>query len=112
MAGLRNLQRQAFVQFPNGNACIDQAAAIGVGYDCIDFDIVLVLNLTDDLLDQVLDGHDALNAAVLVHNDAHVRLRVLQHADGVVHLRRVGNEDGFPQQLRKPESAAGSECRA
>src|SRR5215831_14031378 len=36
-------------------------------------DVVLVLDLADQLLDQVLQGHDAGGPPVLVHHDRHVR---------------------------------------
>ena len=65
----------------------------------IDFYIVLVLNLTHDLLDQVLHGHHALDAAVFVHDDSHVGLRVLQHPNRIVHLCRIGDEHRLSQQL-------------
>jgi hypothetical protein len=36
------------------------------------------LYFTDDLLDQVLNRHDAFHSAVLIHNDAEVRLSILR----------------------------------
>ena len=48
--------------------------------------VVLVLDVADDLLDQVLDGDEAVGAAVLVDDQRHVDARRL-HADQQVHRR-------------------------
>ena len=60
--------------------------------------VVLVLDLADDLLEQVLDGHEAGGPAVLVEHDRDVDLAPLELVEQVVDAHRLGHEDGGPQE--------------
>src|SRR5689334_6721152 len=51
--------------------------AVGLLDDRFALDVVLVANLADDLLEQILDGDEPGGAAVLVHDDGHLRLAPL-----------------------------------
>ena len=62
--------------------------------------VVLVLDLADDLLEQVLDGHQAGRAAVLVEHDRDVDLAALELVEQVV--------DRSSTRARRPASAAAS----
>src|SRR5262245_38173789 len=53
-------------------------AAVAFVDDRLRLDVVLVANLADDLLEQVLDGHQARRAAVLVDDDRDLRLLPLK----------------------------------
>ena len=72
--------------------------------------VVFVLDLADDGLDQVLDGHQPVDAAVFVDHQRHVdpfTLHLLQqHADR--HRRRRVQHRA--QQLLQREPAAGAEA--
>ena len=61
--------------------------------------VVLVGDLADDLLDDVLDRHQAGGAAVLVDDDRHVRLVALHLAQQVVHRLALGHEVQRAHQL-------------
>src|SRR5262245_7400867 len=45
--------------------------------DCLAFDVILVANLADDLFQEILDGDEPGGAAVLIHDDRHLRLAPL-----------------------------------
>ena len=57
-------------------AAEDERAVALVGHR-LALDVVLVANLADDLLEQILDGHEPGGAAVLVDDDRHLRLPAL-----------------------------------
>ena len=68
--------------------------------------VVLVLDIADDLLDQVLDGDEAVGAAVLVDHQRHVDVRRL-HADQQVRRRhRRRHVDHRPAQLGRGDRLA------
>jgi len=105
LTGFREFQLQAFVQLSDGDTGVNETAAIRMRDDGIDFNVMLVLDLANDLLDQVLHSHDPLHSSVFIDDDAHMGLCVLQHAYGVVHLCGVRDEHGPAQQLREPEGS-------
>ena len=60
--------------------------------------VVLVLDLPDDLLDQVLDRHEARRATVLVEHDRDVDAPTLEALEEVVDGDRLGHEQRGAQQ--------------
>ena len=60
--------------------------------------VVLVLDLADDLLDDVLHGHQAGDAAVLVDDDGHLRLDLLELAQEVRDGHGLGDEGDGPDE--------------
>jgi hypothetical protein len=60
--------------------------------------VVLVLDLADDLLDEVLDRHEAGRATVLVEDDGEVDLPTLELVEQVVDRHRFGHEHRGSQQ--------------
>ena len=60
--------------------------------------VVLVNDLADDLLDQVLDRHEAGGAAVLVHHDRHMHVLLLHLPQQLRNLLLLGNEEGGTAQ--------------
>ena len=63
---------------------VDARLVDGEGHDHRLLDVVLVLDLADDLLEQVLDRHEAGRAAVLVEHDRDVDLAALELVQEVV----------------------------
>ena len=68
--------------------------AVGLGAHRQDVLVGLVVDLADQLLEQVLDGHDALGAAVLVDDDGHLVAPGLHGAQGVEHRPGLGERRG------------------
>ena len=60
--------------------------------------VVLVLDLAHDLLDHVLHGHEPGDAAVLVDDDGHLLLGLLELLEQVGHLHGLGDEDDRPDE--------------
>ena len=60
--------------------------------------VVLVLDLADDLLEQVLDRHQAGRSPVLVEDDRDVDLPTLEFVEEVVDRHRLGDEHGRPEE--------------
>ena len=74
--------------------------------------IVLVLDLSDDLLDDVLDRDDAVELAVLVDDRAHRGARRLQAREQAVEvLRRRCDEHVAPEGRRRLVAAARRAAR-
>ena len=63
-------------------------------------DVVLVADLADDLLEHVLDGHQAGGAAVLVDDDRHLHLPALHLLEQLGHALALGHEVRRPHQRR------------
>ena len=78
---------------------VDARLVVGQALDHRLLDVVLVLDLADDLLEQVLDRHEARRAAVLVEHDRDVDLAPLELVEQVVDRHRLGDEDRRPQEL-------------
>ena len=62
--------------------------------------VVLVANLADQLLDDVLDGHEAGRAAVLVDDDRELKALLLELAQQIDDALRLGHERRRPHDLR------------
>ena len=80
--------------------------------DALDFDVVLVANLADDLFEQIFDRHEARGAAVLVDDDRALQPLALEL------LQQIRNALGFGNEVRRPDqrrdrpasSSAGPRC--
>ena len=73
--------------------------AVALVDDRLGLDVVLVANLADDLLEQVLDRHQAGGAAVLVDDDRDLHLLALEL------LQQLGHALGL-RARRSPAAAA------
>ena len=88
--------------------------AVALVDDRLRLDVVLVADLADDLLEHVLDGHEARGAAVLVDDDRGLQLLALElleqlgHALGLGHERRRTHERSSPAALRPPAPRAAA----
>src|SRR5687767_11180293 len=71
------------------------------------FDVVLVPDLTDDLLQQVLHGHQAGGAAVLVQDDRQLGLPALQVLQQLGHALALRHEIRGPHQRLQRRFGAG-----
>ena len=65
--------------------------------------VVFVVDLADDLFENVLERHHAAGAAELIDDNGHVHLVVLELAQQVVDLFRLGHEE------RRPDDALPTE---
>ena len=65
--------------------------------DRLRLDVVLVADLADDLLEQVLDRHEARGAAVLVDHDRDLHLLALELLEQLRHPLGLGHEGGRPE---------------
>ena len=76
--------------------------------------VVLVLDLADDLLQHVLDGHDARRAAVLVDDDGHVDAVCPHVGQQLVDSLRLRHEEGRSRQVaqvrRRAVAAVGRQA--
>jgi hypothetical protein len=70
-------------------------------------EVVFVLDVADDLLQHVLDGDQAGDAAVLVDHDRHVVARGAELAQQDVEALGFGNEDRRAQHVAQVELAPG-----
>src|SRR5512139_66817 len=71
LVGKRGVEE--FVELADARAPAHQELAVALAADVLlVLDVVFVVDLADDLLDHVLDGDQAGNAAVFVHRDRHV----------------------------------------
>ena len=59
------------------------------------FQRVLILELADDLLEDVLQGDDALDLSVLVHHHAQASLLLVEVQQLPLQRSALGNEVGF-----------------
>src|SRR5690606_32343125 len=76
----------------------DQAGAVAV--------VVLVVYLADDLLEHVLDGDQAGDAAVFIDDDGHVVARQPELLEQDVQALGLGNQHRRPQQFADAGRAA------
>ena len=74
----RQLDPQQLVYLIQRHAGIKQKLIFSNFLDSWLFGVVLILDLTDNLFQQILDGHDPGCAAVLVDDNRHVNLAHLQ----------------------------------
>ena len=75
------------------------------GVGCRRVAVELVVDVPDQLLQQVLDGHDAFGAAVLVDHDRQGLAFGLHASQGVQDPHRLGQGQGRPEVVGDP--AAG-----
>src|SRR5262245_8174103 len=68
---------QPLTHLVDAHLAAEDETAVALVRDGLALDIVFVANLADDLLEQILDGHQASGAAVLVDHDRHLRLPAL-----------------------------------
>ena len=68
--------------------------------DRLGLDVVLVADLADDLLEQILERHQARRAAVLVDDDGHLDLLALELLEQLGHALGLGHEGGRPDERR------------
>jgi len=82
------------------DACLDLEGVLGDAADGLRrFRLVLVDDLADDLLNDVLDGHQARRAAVFVQHDGHVNLVDLKLAEQFVERFGFRHEQGVAHQV-------------
>ncbi len=86
---------------------VDAGLVVGEPHDERLLLVVLVLDLADDLLEEVLDGHQAGRPAVLVEDDREVDLPPLELVEQVVHAHRLGHEDRRAQDRAKGRPLGG-----
>jgi len=96
---------EAFVEILDRRQCVDHVAAVGLRCDlrvAIDLVlVVLVVDLADDLLQDVLDRHQAGHAAVLVDHDRHVVARKPELLEQDVEALGFRNHHRGPDELRQ-----------
>ena len=84
-----------------------RSAAVGQPLDLGRLDVVLVDDLPDDLLEEVLQGHEPGRAAVLVDDDGHVELVLLHLPQQLGHPLLLRHEDRRADELPHRAVAAG-----
>ncbi len=94
---LWQLDVQMLINLIQRRPCIEQIFVFPHHLDGRLLGIVFVLDLTDDLLQQILDRHDAGRAAILIHHDRHVHVALLHLLQQLVHLLRLRDEIGIAQ---------------
>jgi len=77
----------------DGEAARQVEGAVGPADDSHYVAVGLVVDLAHDLLEQVLDRHDALAAAVLVHHDRHVLAALAHDSEGIESLDALGEHE-------------------
>ena len=86
--------------------------AVALVDDRLGLDVVLVADLADDLLEQVLERHQAGGAAVLVDDDRHLHLPALELLQELGHALGLGHEHRRTHQVRRSAALAGLVERA
>ncbi len=103
---LDELQAGRVLDFEHGGRRVDVPDAVPLRLDLGILVVMLVLDLAHDLLDDVLEGHDAADAAELVDDDRHVKSVRLHLAEEHADPLRLGDEgDRGPHEL---EDRAGA----
>ena len=64
-----DLNAEALFELFDIQPSVDQHAAVGLLMNPVLFEIVFILDITDNLFDQVLDGHQPGRPAVFIDND-------------------------------------------
>ena len=82
-------QSNSPVEVADRHRALDDEAAVRLADDAGDGDVVLVGDLADDLLEDVLQGHDAHQAAVLVDDDGEMLAAPAEGLELVEQRRRV-----------------------
>ena len=91
LVGLAQLRRR--------DRAFDDQRAVAQPLDGPLLPVVLVLDLAHDLLEQVLEGDEAGDRAVLVDHEGHVGAPLLQLLQQRAHLLRLGHEVDGVQDL-------------
>ena len=68
---------------------------------------MLVLNFTDNFLYKVLDGDDAVHAAIFIHHHGHVHVGQAHLQQQVEHPHGRGGEQNFTHNLFEAEPTPG-----
>ena len=89
---------EELVHLVDGHAGVHPVLAIRKRLYWRVLDVVLVDDLAHELLDQVLEGHEAGRAAVLVGDDGHVELLVLHLPHELCHPFGLGHEVSLAYQ--------------
>ena len=92
LAGLGQRDLVGLAQLRGGGGPVHDHGAVAHALDRALLPVVLVLDVADDLLDQVLEGHEAAHRAVLVHHHGHVRAPLLQLLQQLADLLRLRHE--------------------
>ena len=77
--------------------------------DRLGLDVVLVADLADDLLEQILERHQAGSPAVLVHHDRHLHLLPLELLEELGDALGLRHEGGRAHQRGERRRRAGRE---
>ena len=85
-------QTQLLVQIVHTSSAGDQPAAVGLLTEILGFLVVLIPDLAHQLLQDILQGNDALGAAVLIHHNRHVVVLLPQ---GAQQLGDLGGTSGI-----------------
>ena len=83
------------VEVADRHRAVDDDRAVGFLLDAFDLDIVLVGNLADDLLDDVLQRHQAFDLAIFVDHDGEMRLAAQEGVELVLQRGGVRHEPGL-----------------
>ena len=94
-----DVQAQQLVEVVDADARVDDDLRVVHLLDGRLLAVVLVLDLADDLLQHVLDGHDARRAAVLVDDDGHVDAVRPHVGQQLVDVLRLRHEERRTRQL-------------
>ena len=99
-----------------GTVAVDDDRAVGLLPDALHGDVVLVGDVADDLLDDVLERHQALHLAIFVDDDGEMRLAPQEGVELVLQRGGVGHEPRLRRDLQRcrclPESLPAACQRA
>src|SRR5690606_31297499 len=96
---------EELVEAVDGRQRLDQEVAAGQRPNVAVFlDVVFVLDVADDLLEHILDGHQARHAAVFVDDDGHVAVVGAELAQQHVEALGLRHEGGGTQQVLDVEA--------
>ena len=97
---VRQFGLEVFVEFVDGRLAAHDVLAFAVLADVhVLVDVVLVVDVADDLLDHVFDGHEAGDAAVFVGDDGHVHARAAELAQQHVEPLGFRHEHRGPHEF-------------
>ena len=95
-----DLDVQALRDLVDVHLAAEHEPAVAFVDDRLGLDVVLVADLADDLLEQILDRHEARGAAVFVDDDRALRLLALEL------LQQLRHALGLRHDHRRPDAAA------
>ena len=86
------MQIEAFVDISDRHAAVENISAVGLFRNLlIDFFVVFVGNIADDLFQKVFERDDALDTAVFVNDETEVKFFLLHLAQNVFEPRRIND---------------------